>query len=266
MVEPIKIVINGALGKMGRETSRAILHEPELKLVGAVGKTVTQKYLPLPEATEPVPFSANLDSLLETCRPDVLVDFTNAAVSIAAARIAIKKKVNIVIGTTGLSEENLKEIDQLCRNYEVGAIEAANFSLGATLLKHFASIAARFFDYAEIIETADKNKLDAPSATSIATAKAMIQARGKPFVHPEAKMEIITNTRGGQIEGVAIHSLRLPVFVKSGHEAIFSGAGQTLSLRHEELGRESFMPGVILAIKEVINHKGLISGWSPWKF
>ena len=172
----------------------------------------------------------------------------------------------MVIGTTGLSEANLKEIDQLCHENKVGAIEAANFSLGAVLLKYLASFVAKYFDHAEIIEIADENKLDAPSATAISTAKAMLEARGKPFTYPKAEMEIISNTRGGQIEGVAIHSLRLPIFIKGGHEVIFSGVGQTLSLRHEELGRESFMPGVILAIKEVIKHKGLIRGWTPWKF
>ena len=266
MTEPIKIVINGVLGKMGQEVSQAVLHDPELKLVGAVGKKVTKDYLRLSEPKKPVPFSSDLDSILEVCNPDVLVDFTNAAVSISAARIALKKGVNVVIGTTGLSEENLKEIEQLCKQNKVGTIEAANFSLGAVLLKHVAGIVAKYFDYAEIIEIAEENKLDAPSATSISTAKAMIEARGKPFVYPKAKMEIIHNTRGGQMGGIAIHSIRSPIVIKGGHEVIFSGLGQTLSLRHEELGRESFMPGVILAIKEVVKYKSLIRGWSPWKF
>ena len=253
------VVMNGILGKMGQEVIRAVAHDPELKVVGGVEKNVSQHYLPLPETPELVRFSSDLYSLLKTCNTDVVVDFTDAEASIAAARIAIRQKVNMVIGTTGLSEENLAEIEQLCQDNKVGAIVAPNFSLGAALLIRLSKIAAKFFDHAEIIEMHHDKKIDAPSGTALATAKAMLQAHEKPFVYPETEKEIISNTRGGQIDGIAIHSLRLPGFM-AGQEVIFSGLGQTLSLRHKTISRESFMPGVILAIKEVVKHKGMIYG------
>jgi len=255
----VRVVINGALGKMGREVTKAVLNEPGLEVVGAVEEKVTQQYLPLLEISELVPFSSDLNSLLKSCHPDVVVDFTNASASIAAARVATKQKVNAVIGTTGLSKENLEEIEQLCQVNNVGAIVATNFSLGAVLLMHLAEIAAKFFDYAEIIEMHHDKKIDAPSGTAIATAKAMLQAHGKPFSYPKTEREVVSNTRGGQIEGIAIHSLRSPGFM-AGQEVILSGAGQTLSLRHEAISRESYMPGIILAIKEVTKHKGLTYG------
>ena len=258
-MEPIRVVIHGALGRMGQEITRAIASEPGLKIVGAVEKEVTQQYLPLPKISELVPFSSDLGSLLKSCHPDVVVDFTNAEASIAAARIATRQKVNLVIGTTGLSEENLAEIEQLCQANRVGAVVAPNFSLGAALLTHLAKFAAKFFDHAEIVEMHHDKKVDAPSGTAIATAKAMSQTHGKPFIHSKTEREIINSTRGGQIDGIAIHSLRLPGFM-AGQEVIFSGAGETLSLRHEAISRECYVPGVILAIKEVVKHQGLIYG------
>jgi len=258
-MEVIRVIIHGALGRMGQEIVNAVLHEPGLKIVGATEKKVTQKYLPLTGTPDLVPFSSDLDSLLKSCRPDVLVDFTNAAASIAAARIAIKQKVSMVIGTTGLSEENVTEIEQLCQANKVAAVVAPNFSLGAVLLMHLSRVAAKFFDYADIIEMHHEKKIDAPSGTAVATAKAMLKARGKPFIHPETEREIVSSVRGGQVNGIAIHSLRSPGFM-AGQEVIFGGAGQTLSLRHESISRESFMPGIILAIKEVTKCKGLVYG------
>jgi len=258
-LEPIRVVINGALGRMGQEIVKAVVCEPGLRPVGAVEKEVTQQYLPLAEASELILLSSDLESLLKSCDADVVVDFTDADVSIAAARVAIKQKVNMVIGTTGFSEQNLAEIEKLCQTYKVGVIVAPNFSLGAAILMHLSKFAAKFFDHAEIIEMHHDKKTDAPSGTAITTAREMLQTHGKPFVYPEVTREVVSNTRGGQMDGIAIHSLRLPGFM-AGQEVIFSGAGETLSLRHNIISRECFLPGIILAIKEVTKHKGLIYG------
>jgi 4-hydroxy-tetrahydrodipicolinate reductase len=258
-LEPIRVVINGALGRMGQEVTKAVVCEPGLRPVGAVEKEVTQQYLPLAEASELILLSSDLESLLKSCDADVVVDFTNADVAMAAARVSVKQKVNMVIGTSGLSEENLAEIEELCQAYKVGVIVAPNFSLGAAILMHLSKFAAKFFDHAEVIEMHHDEKTDAPSGTAIATAKEMLQTRGKPFVHPEVTREVVSNTRGGQMDGIAIHSLRLPGFM-AGQEVIFSGAGETLSLRHNIISRECFIPGIVLAIKEVTKHKGLIYG------
>ena len=258
-MEPIRVVINGALGRMGQEITRAVVCEPGLKAVGAVEKEVTQQYLPLTEAPELILFSSDLDSLLKSCDADVVVDFTNAEVSMASARTAIKQKVNMVIGTTGLSDENLAEIAGLCRAHKVGAIVAPNFALGAALLIHLSKVAARFFDHAEIVEMHHDKKADAPSGTAIATAKAMAQTHGKPFTYSKTTRKVLGNTRGGELDGIAIHSLRLPGFM-AGQEVIFSGAGETLALSYNTISRECYVPGVILAIKEVTKRKGLTYG------
>jgi 4-hydroxy-tetrahydrodipicolinate reductase len=258
-LEPIRVVINGAFGRMGQEVTKAVVCEPGLRAVGAVEKDVTQQYLPLTEAPDLIPLSSDLDSLLKRCDADVVVDFTNAEVSITAARIAIKQKVNMVIGTTSLSEENLAEIDNLCQTYKVGVVVAPNFSLGAALLIHLSKFAAKFFNHVEIIEMHHDKKVDAPSGTAIATAKAMSQAHGKPFIYHKPAREVLSNTRGGEMDGIAIHSLRLPGFM-AGQEVVFSGAGETLSLRHNAISRECYLPGVILAIREVTKRKGLTYG------
>jgi 4-hydroxy-tetrahydrodipicolinate reductase len=258
-MEPIRVVINGAFGRMGREITKGVVCQPGLRVVGAVEKEVTQQYLPLTEAPELIVLSADLDSLLKSCDADVVVDFTEAEVSMAAARTALKQRVNMVIGTTGLSQQNLTEIEELCRVHKAGAIVASNFSLGAAVMIHLSRLAARFFDHAEIIEMHHDNKADAPSGTAIATARAMSQARSKPFIYPKARRKVLTGTRGGKVDGVAIHSLRLPGFM-SGQEIILSGAGETLSLRHNAISRECYLPGVILAIREVTKRKGLIYG------
>ena len=255
----IRVVVNGALGRMGQEVIEGIIREPKLKIVGAVEKEVTQRYLPMADVSWLVPFNSDLDAMIKSCNPDVVVDFTNAEVSIAAARIALNKKVNMVIGTTGLSEENLVEIEQLCQANGVGAVVAPNFSLGAALLMHLAKFAAKFFDHAEIIEMHHEKKADAPSGTAMATAKAMSQAHGKSFIYPEVKRETLSNARGGQIDGIAVHSVRLPGFM-AGQEVIFSGAGETLSLSHNAINRECYLPGIILAIREVTKRKGVTYG------
>ena len=258
-MEPIRVVINGALGRMGREVTRAVLGNPELEVVGAVEQKVTQNYLPLPETSELIPFSSNLNSLLRSCNPDVLVDFTNAEVAMTSARVALTQGVNMVVGSTGLPEEDQREIAQLCQVNKVCAVVAANFSLGAVLLMHLSKIAAKFFDYAEIVEMHHEEKIDAPSGTALATARAMLEAHGRAFIYPKTEKEVLSGVRGGQTGGVAIHSLRLPGFM-AGQEVILGSKGETLSLRHEAISRESYMPGVILAIKEATKRKGMIYG------
>ncbi len=256
---PIKVIIHGALGKMGRTITAGLSRDPELKIVGAVDKEVPQDYLFIPDSSNKVPLSSNLEFLLTQCQPDVLVDFSIAEASIAAARLATKHNVNLVIGTTGLSNQDLMEIDQLAKANNVGAVVAPNFALGAVILIHLAKIAAKFFDYAEIIELHHQEKADAPSGTALATAKAMVEARGKPFVYPITKKETLSGSRGGQIDGITIHSVRLPGIMAS-QEVILGGLGQTLSLRHDTINRDCYIPGVILAIKKVVKYKGLIYG------
>jgi 4-hydroxy-tetrahydrodipicolinate reductase len=258
-MEPITVLVHGALGKMGREVVAAISRTPELELVGAVDIKAIQGEMTLPDGSKKVPLSPDLSSLLKVGHPKVLLDFTIAEASMAAARIALKQGVNVVIGTSGLSEDNLKEIARLADDNKVGAVVAPNFTIGAAVLLNSVKAAAKFFDYVDIIEMHHHEKVDAPSGTALATAKAMLQSRGKPFLYSKTKKETLSGTRGGEVDGVTIHSVRLPGFVAS-QEVVFGGQGQTLSFRHDTIGRECYVPGVILAIKEVVNRKGLVYG------
>ena len=186
-MKPIKVVVNGASGRMGRQVINALCQEPGAEAVGAVDLQVSGDYLPLPDGSGNIPFSTDLDQMLTSCQPDVLVDFTTAQATMPAVRIATKQGVNLVIGTTGLTADELSEIDQLATEHKVGAVVAPNFALGAVLMIHLAKVAAKYLDYAEIIELHHHLKADSPSGTALSTAKAMAQAKGKPFSYPPEK-------------------------------------------------------------------------------
>lgn len=256
-MEPIKVVVNGASGKVGKEVVNALCLDPETRLVGAVDLHPGDGNLALPDGSR-VPFSSDLDHILNICQPDVMVDFTTAAAVMKAVPIAATKRVNMVIGTTGLTADNLSRIEQLAGDNRIGAVVAPNFALGAVLMQHLAKIAARYLDYAEIIELHHHQKIDSPSGTALATAQAMAQARGKPFASPPEQAQAAAS-RGQQVEGVTIHSVRLPGLMAH-QEVIFGAAGQTLTIRHDTINRECYMPGVILAVKEVVKRRGLIFG------
>ena len=257
-MEPVKVVVRGALGRMGQETINALCREPDVQLVGAVELQVTGDTLSLPDGSGTIPLSADLESILSGGQPDVMVDFTVGPAVMAAVQTATERKVNLVIGTTGLTADNLAEIDRLAKANQVGAVVAPNFTTGAVLMMHLAKIAAKYFDYAEIIELHHHLKADAPSGTALSTARAMAQARGKPFESPQQKAETLPS-RGEKVEGVTLHSVRLPGLMAH-QEVLLGGPGQVLSIRHDTIGRECYMPGVILAVKEVGNHQGLVYG------
>ncbi|MEW6033980.1 MAG: 4-hydroxy-tetrahydrodipicolinate reductase [Chloroflexota bacterium] len=254
----VRVIVHGALGRMGREVTAGLSREPDIQIVGGVDKLSAGDSLNLPDGSSAT-LSTDLAALLSSHHTDVVVDFSVAEAAMSAARTVTKSGVNMVIGTTGLSPENLAEIDHLCQINAVGAVVAPNFALGAVLLMHLAEVASRFFDYAEILELHHEKKLDAPSGTAISTARAMAEARGRPFLHPQVQKEILGGTRGGEMQGIAIHSVRLPGLLAH-QEVILGGPGQTLTLRHDTLSRECYMPGVILAVREVVKRKGLTYG------
>ena len=257
-MKPIRVVVQGALGRVGREVANGLSQGHETQLVGAVELRATEDYLPLPDGSGSVPLSSDLEHILTSCQPEVLVDFTTAQATVPTARIAAKRGANLVIGTTGLSADDISKIEQLTKVHQIGAVVAPNFALGAVLMIYLAKIAAKHLDYAEIIELHHHHKVDSPSGTALATARAMAQARGKPFVNP-SEQGPTSNSRGEQVEGVAIHSVRLPGLMS--HQEIILGApGQTLSIRHDAINRECYLPGVLLAIKEVVKSQGLIHG------
>ncbi|MBN1376565.1 MAG: 4-hydroxy-tetrahydrodipicolinate reductase [Dehalococcoidia bacterium] len=255
----IKVIVNGAMGRMGQQVVSAVFADPDLQLAGGADIKADRDYLSAPGLTAQIPLYNTLFSMIEMYHPDVVVDFTTPDAAMKSVRLALKNRANIVMGTTGMSDKDLKEIHTLALEYKRGAVVAANFAIGAVVLMHLAKIASKYFDNAEIIEMHHDKKVDAPSGTALATAKLMNEVRGKPFIYPKTEKETMKGTRGGQNNGLAIHSIRLPGYVAS-QEVIFGAPGQTLSLRHDTINRESFMPGVILAVKEVVKRTGLING------
>jgi 4-hydroxy-tetrahydrodipicolinate reductase len=168
----------------------------------------------------------------------------------------------MVVGTTGLGPEDLAEIERLlaAEGHESNVIVAPNFAIGAVLLQLFAALASRYFPAAEIIELHHEGKADAPSGTALATAERMAKAQQESWKGPGG--ESLQGVRGGEFDGIRIHSVRLPGLVAH-QEVIFGGPGQTLTVRHDSMQRESFVPGVLLAIKSVVHHPGLTVGLEP---
>jgi 4-hydroxy-tetrahydrodipicolinate reductase len=255
-MKPIKVAVHGALGRMGQTLVDALTSEADLQLVGAVDIKAAGDKLPLPDGSGMVPLSRDLAEIISATSPKVVVDFSVASAVMPAVRLSAERGVNLVIGTSGLSGDHIKEIESLARAKGVGVAVVPNFALGAVLMMHLAKIAGRYFDSAEIIELHHQLKADAPSGTALATAQAMAKARGKPFSTPPGKR------RGEKVEGISIHSVRLPGLLAH-QEVLLGGAGQTLKIRHDTIGRECYMPGVMLAIREVVKRKGLVYGLEP---
>lgn len=194
-----------------------------------------------------------------TLAPDVLVDFTTPHDVYRNMELALAHGVRPVVGTTGLSAQQLKDLSARFQAAGLGAILAPNFAIGAILCMKFAAMAAKYMPHVEIIELHHDRKLDAPSGTAMKTAELIAAAR-KSFSqgHPEEK-ELIAGARGAEHDGFRIHSVRLPGMVAH-QEVLFGAVGQTLSIRHDSISRESFMPGVNMAIKAVLNLDHLVYG------
>lgn len=256
----IKVIVSGACGKMGRAVLEAVHHDQALELVGAVdlkaGNDIGEL---IGIAKTGMVVSDDLAALIEQTKPDVMVDFTRPNVVFGNACIALKHKVSPVIGTTGLSDENKAALQELAVENNTGAFIAPNFAIGAVLMMEVSQKVAKYMPHVEIIELHHDNKLDAPSGTALRTAELIASVRTTMKQgHPDEK-EILTGARGGAYDGIPIHSVRLPGYVAH-QEVIFGGLGQTLTIRHDSIGRDSFMPGVVLACKKVGTCQGLVCG------
>ena len=203
----INVAVHGALGKMGQEVLRALTSETGLTPVGAIDELATESSLQLPDSDISVPLASNIADLIE--HADVVVDFSRADGAMQVIRTAAPAKVNVVVGTTGLSDTDIEEANTLANAHEVGIIIAPNFALGAVLMMHLAKLSARFFDYADLTEMHSEGKLDSPSGTAIAIAKAVSEGKNKSFILPTTKKELISGTRGGAMDGISIHSVRM---------------------------------------------------------
>jgi 4-hydroxy-tetrahydrodipicolinate reductase len=259
----IRVGVIGAGGRMGRLVCRAVADDPDLALVAGISPSLDGEGLgPIigrPDVA--VMISETLDTLSQA-ETEVAVDFTTPSAVMDNVRWAIDHGVHIVVGTTGIGPAQLDEIRGLLEDEENDShvIVAPNFAIGAVLMQRFAAEAAPYLPAAEIIELHHDGKVDAPSGTALSTAERLAKARGGGWEGPDR--ETIPGVRGGEAEGVRVHSVRLPGLVAH-QEIIFGGPGQTLTIRHDSMDRESFMPGVLLAIKQVATRRGLTVGLEP---
>jgi 4-hydroxy-tetrahydrodipicolinate reductase len=234
----IRVGVLGAKGRMGAEVCRAVEAADDLELVAAVDAGDDRQ-----------PLSA----------AQVVVDFTTPDVVMDNLQWCIDAGLHVVVGTTGFDAERVDTVrGWLAQSPAVGALIAPNFGVAAVLMMRFAATAAPYFDSVEIVELHHPNKIDAPSGTARRTAELIAQARhGKSS--PDATTQELDGARGAEVEGVRVHAVRLAGLVAH-QEVLLGGAGETLSIRHDSLSRESFMPGVLLGVRWVLEHPGLTVG------
>lgn len=239
----MKVAVLGAKGRMGAETVAAIESANDLTLSAALD------------------LGDSLDQLVKT-GTEVVVDFTHPDSVMKNLEFAINNGIHVVVGTTGFDEKKFSELKNLLsKNPKVGALIAPNFGLGAVLMMQFSQKAAQYFESVEIIELHHANKVDAPSGTAVRTAELITDARkvSKKGAMPDASKTIIPGARGAKVGDVPIHSVRSHGYVAH-QEVIFGDAGETLSIRHDSINRAGFMPGVLIGVRNVAKHPGLIIG------
>ena len=228
----IKVAVIGAAGRMGSEVCRAVEQASGLELVARVDAD---------------------DDLEEITRAgaQVAVEFSTPSTVKDNVRFCLDNGVHVVVGATGLTAEDLEDVRSWAEGSRANAFVAPNFAIGAVLMMRFATEAAPYFASAEVIERHHENKVDAPSGTALRTAQLMNEARsGKTWTTPRDERETVGGSRGGDVDGIRVHSVRLAGSVAH-QEVILGSPGETLTIRHDSLDRASFMPGVILAVRKV---------------
>ncbi|HWG99017.1 MAG TPA: 4-hydroxy-tetrahydrodipicolinate reductase [Pilimelia sp.] len=244
--EPIRVGVLGARGRMGVEVCKAVNAAPDLELVAMIDQG---DWL----------FNAS-DAAAE-----VVVDFTTPDAVMDNLHWCIDQGINVVVGTSGFTPARLDRVrGWLAHKPGVGVVVAPNFAVGAVLMMEFAARAARFFESVEIIEQHHPQKVDAPSGTALRTAQVIAEARAEAGLAapPDATKEELAGARGATVDGVRVHSVRAAGLVAH-QEVLFGTAGETLTLRHDSYDRASFMPGVLLAVRQIVHRPGLTIGLAP---
>ena len=242
----IKVAVCGAFGKMGKEVCQAVENSSDMELAAKID-IIGDVYKSIEEAYNTVKF-------------DVVVDFTQPKSIFENAKYCLNHEIKIVIGTTGLKDEEIAVLKTLSEQNKTGCLIAPNFSTGAVLMMMFSQMAAKYFDNAEIIELHHNQKKDAPSGTAIKTALMMSQAKEtfKKGNCPET--ETIEGSRGGtSYSDIQIHSVRMPGYIAS-QEVIFGSSGQIFKIRHDSMDRQCYMGGVLLAVRHVVDKNDFVYG------
>nr|WP_245817672.1 4-hydroxy-tetrahydrodipicolinate reductase [Hydrococcus rivularis] len=265
---PIPVVVNGAAGKMGREVIKAVANAEDMILVGAVDRNPDYRGQDVGKVAGcgelEVPIVDDLQSVLVLATQEkvqgVMVDFTHPDGVYDNVRSAIAYGIRPVVGTTGLTPEQIQDLADFAEKASTGCLIIPNFCIGVVLLQQAAIQASQYFDHVEIIELHHNQKADAPSGTAIKTAE-MLSELGKTYNPTSVKeTETITGARGGLTgENIRIHSVRLPGLIAH-QEVIFGAPGQIYTLRHDTMDRACYMPGVLLAIRKVTQLKSLVYG------
>lgn len=227
----LKVAVIGAAGRMGSEVCRSVDADSDLDLVARI------------ESAD------DLEQIVSS-GAEVAVEFTTPDSVRANVEFCVERGVHVVVGATGLTDDDLRALEDRAKSKGANVFVAPNFAVGAVLMMRFAAAAAGHFDSAEIIERHDEKKRDAPSGTALRTAQLMNASRDRSWAPPSKEKETLRGSRGGDREGLRIHSLRLPGSVAH-QEVVLGSPGETLTIRHDSLDRSSFMPGVILAVKRV---------------
>jgi 4-hydroxy-tetrahydrodipicolinate reductase len=231
---------------------------------GKVGATIVAAV----EAAEDLTFTAGVDagdalSLFTGSRTEIVIDFTHPDVVMDNLKFLIDNGIHAVVGTTGFTDERLAQVRAWLEESRTTAVLIApNFAIGAVLSMHFAKQAARFFESAEVIELHHPHKADAPSGTAVRTARLIADARKGLPPNPDATSTGLEGARGADVDGIPVHSVRLAGLVAH-QEVLFGTQGETLTIRHDSLDRTSFVPGVLLAVRNVREHPGLTVGLEP---
>ncbi|RUR12881.1 4-hydroxy-tetrahydrodipicolinate reductase [Legionella sp. km772] len=237
---PIRVIVNGAKGKMGSLACTTLATHPEFNLVAQLGR------------------NDNLAATIKTSQAQIVVDLTRADCVYENSLTIIESGARPVIGASGLGAEEVAELNQRCQQQALGGIITPNFSIGAVLMMICAAKVAEYFPEVEIIEAHHQQKLDAPSGTALKTAEMIASARQLPK-NELALKELIPGARGGAYEGINLHSLRLPGILAR-QEVLFGSQGESLSITHNSLDRQCFMPGIVLACQKVMQLNHLVYG------
>ena len=252
----LRVAMSGT-GNMGGQIMAAVDAADDLELIGALDKLGEGSEVELANARR-VPLSTDAAALGDWA-PDVVIDFSNAAWTEELLPAAIEAGVHPVVGTSGISDELVEQARVRCAERDFGGVVAANFALGAVMMMHLARVAAPFFDAVEVIEQHHDGKVDSPSGTAMATARMMREARGSDFGRNVSERETLPNARGSESGGVTLHAVRLTGLVA--HQVvIFGGTGETLTLRHDSISRESFIPEILRATRAAPDLDRLVVG------
>ncbi|MEM1008877.1 MAG: 4-hydroxy-tetrahydrodipicolinate reductase, partial [Myxococcota bacterium] len=235
----MKMIVNGAHGKMGRTLVQTLTQHPTHTLVAEVDKQDT------------------LAHILDQHAADVVIDFSHPQTRMEVVHTILSHRVSAVIGTSGFIEEDLQTIQQWVETYQKGCLIAPNFIIGNVLMQQFAKKAAEYYEHVEIIEYHHDQKVDSPSGTAYKTAQLMAEARTAFNPNTRETVAHLEGARGANYRGINIHSVRLPGFLAS-QEVLLGSPGEYLTLRHDNIDRQAYMPGVLKAAEYIHDHTALV--------